>query len=134
MKMTGPGVAAGACLAAATYFLAVTTGLASMMATNPGNAKAMVASLFAGMLYGALVSKTGVKALWIPAIGALIGLAGVVITQLISSPVSFPMVYFVFVPIMVAWVTTLSCSIVLLLWPALRIRLLGQIKSKDLPA
>ena len=78
-----------------------------------------------GSTFGLLIAAVGPKAFWLPAGGSLVGLFGMLLVQVLSSPTLFPLGYYVYVSLLAGIVITLVASLTLQLIPALRKRIFG---------
>ena len=87
---------------------------------------AVISSLIIGSLFGLLVLRVGLRAIWVPAGGAAVGLFGIGFVQLISGSSLFAIGYYILAAVMTACTVTFFLSVLLLLAPKLRTRLFGE--------
>ena len=117
----------GGILLAVPVFLLLTIYL-GFMTIGP----AVVSSLIIGSLFGLLVLRAGLRAIWIPIGSATLGLLGIGFVQLISGSGLFGIIYYILVPVLTACTVTFFLSLLLLLVPTLRTRLFGEDKTNAL--
>lgn len=117
-KTTGIAFAAAVAYAITTYMLGLGTGFAGIAL--------VLASLVGGAVFGFFVLEGGLKSLLIPAAAFILGLLGTAAVQGLSSATPFGSGYYLFVSAAVAWFVTLLASVLLLLLPGIRRRLLAS--------
>lgn len=109
-----PAVVAAIVFAVIGYFLGLSVGLTGLLSAL------IIGAL--GSMYGSLLAKVGPRALWLPFAGSLLGLLGVVVVQVLSSPVGFSLVYYVFFSLLTGLCLTLLAAVLFQISPTLRDR------------
>lgn len=117
MKPVTAAICAAIAFAVIGYFLGLSLGL-------DGPPTALVVGAV-GSVFGLLVATVGAKALWLPLVGSVLGLIGVVVVQVVAGPTIFAMGYYVFFPLLAGVALTLLASVALQLLPSLRARIFG---------
>lgn len=115
MKMNPLSLASIAILLGSAVYSGLSIGLAL-----PG---AAIFSLVVAAPYSFLLRLSGASVLALPLIGASVGLAGVLLVQLLSGGTPFDLGYYLFGPALGLCVVSFIASLLLLLTPKLRARL-----------
>ena len=116
MKPYTAAIVAAAASAAIGYFFGLSVGFNGIPAAVVVGA--------AGSTFGLLVAQVGARAFWLPVIGSLIGLVGIVVVQF-GSPLGFGLLYYLFVSALLSMSFTLFFSLAFQLIPAFRHKVFG---------